>query len=149
MQEIKVTLTTEKKPKPDSSSLGFGNYFTDHMFIMDYYDGKGWVDPRIVPYGPLALEPSAMCLHYAQEVFEGMKAYHSKATGKANPIATVLSAAMLLRYSLKQEQAARAIEAAVNRTIEQGCRTCDMSVNPSAVPLTTSEMTDAIIKNIL
>ncbi len=83
MQEIKITLTTEKKPKPAADSLGFGNYFTDHMFIMDYYEGKGWVDPRIVPYGPLALDPAAMVLHYAQEVFEGMKAYHSKATGKA------------------------------------------------------------------
>ncbi|HBL40709.1 MAG TPA: 3-isopropylmalate dehydrogenase [Ruminococcaceae bacterium] len=69
-------------------------------------------------------------------------------TGKANPIATVLSAAMMLRYSLGLEAAANAIEAAVNRTVEQGKRTCDMSVNPSAAPLNTTEMTDAIIKNL-
>lgn len=81
MQEIKVTLTQNKKQKPDPSSLGFGKYFTDHMFLMDYYDGKGWVDPRIVPYGPLPLEPSAMCLHYGQEVFEGMKAYRRENGG--------------------------------------------------------------------
>ncbi len=81
MQEIKVTLTQNKKQKPDPSSLGFGKYFTDHMFLMDYYDGKGWVDPRIVPYGPLPLEPSAMCLHYGQEVFEGMKAYRRPGGG--------------------------------------------------------------------
>lgn len=83
MQEIKVTLTQNKKPKPDASSLGFGKYFTDHMFLMDYYDGKGWVDPRIVPYGPLPLDPSAMCLHYGQEVFEGMKAYNRPNGGAA------------------------------------------------------------------
>lgn len=81
MQEIKVTLTQNKKQKPDPSSLGFGKYFTDHMFLMDYYEGKGWVDPRIVPYGPLPLEPSAMCLHYGQEVFEGMKAYRRENGG--------------------------------------------------------------------
>lgn len=81
MQEIKVTLTQNKKQKPDPSALGFGKYFTDHMFLMDYYEGKGWVDPRIVPYGPLPLEPSAMCLHYGQEVFEGMKAYRRENGG--------------------------------------------------------------------
>ena len=83
MQEIKVTLTTNKKEKPDASTLGFGKYFTDHMFIMDYYEGRGWVDPRIVPYGPLELDPSAMCLHYGQEVFEGMKAYRRENGGAA------------------------------------------------------------------
>lgn len=83
MQEIKVTLTTDKKPKPAVEGLGFGKYFTDHMFVMDYYEGKGWVDPRIVPYGPLELEPSAMCLHYGQEVFEGMKAYRRPNGGAA------------------------------------------------------------------
>ena len=81
MQEIKVTLTQNKKQKPDPLSLGFGKYFTDHMFLMDYYEGKGWVEPRIVPYGPLPLEPSAMCLHYGQEVFEGMKAYRRENGG--------------------------------------------------------------------
>lgn len=75
MQEIKVTLTTNKKEKPDPSTLVFGRTFTDHMFVMDYYEGQGWVDPRIVPYAPLTLDPSCMCLHYGQEVFEGMKAY--------------------------------------------------------------------------
>ena len=82
MQEIKVTLTTHKKEKPAADKLGFGNYFTDHMFIMDYYADKGWVDPRIVPYGDLSLSPAAVVLHYGQEIFEGMKAYHTPA-GKA------------------------------------------------------------------
>ena len=69
------------KQKPDQSALGFGKYFTDHMFLMNYDEGQGWHGPRIVPYGPIALEPAAMCLHYGQEVFEGMKAYHG-ADGK-------------------------------------------------------------------
>lgn len=59
-------------------NLPFGQYFSDHMFVMDYEEGKGWHDPRIVPYGPISLEPSAMVFHYAQEVFEGLKAYKGK-----------------------------------------------------------------------
>jgi branched-chain amino acid aminotransferase len=77
MKEIKVYRTSNPKQKPDYSNLGFGKYFTDHMFLMDYSSGSGWHDPRIVPYGPLPLDPAAMVLHYAQETFEGMKAYRS------------------------------------------------------------------------
>ena len=75
--EIKITQTTSPKKKPDYSNLGFGNYFTDHMFIMNYTDGQGWHDARIVPYAPLEIDPAAMVLHYAQEIFEGLKAYHT------------------------------------------------------------------------
>ena len=79
MQEIKVELTKQPKAKPiDETKLGFGSIFTDHMFIMNYDEGQGWHDARIVPYGPIALDPSAMCLHYGQTVFEGMKAYRAK-----------------------------------------------------------------------
>ena len=78
MQEIRVELTKHPKPKPaDESKLGFGTIFTDHMFVMNYDAGQGWHDARIVPYGPFELEPSAMCLHYGQSVFEGMKAYRA------------------------------------------------------------------------
>ncbi|MDO4743298.1 MAG: branched-chain amino acid aminotransferase, partial [bacterium] len=74
--EIKITRTENPKQKPvDQNKLGFGNYTTDHMFMMNYDEGQGWHDPRIVPYGPIELDPTAMCLHYGQEVFEGMKAY--------------------------------------------------------------------------
>lgn len=73
--EIKVTRRKELKPKQDENSLVFGTEFTDHMFVMDYTEGEGWHDARIVPYGPIELSPAAMVLHYAQEVFEGMKAY--------------------------------------------------------------------------
>ena len=74
--EIKITKTTAPKQKPaPGQPLGFGKIFTDHMFVMDYTEGKGWHDARIVPYGNLSLAPSAMVFHYGQEMFEGLKAY--------------------------------------------------------------------------
>ncbi|MGE4284309.1 MAG: branched-chain amino acid aminotransferase [Clostridia bacterium] len=76
--EIKVEKTKVSKQKPDQDHLGFGQYFTDHMFIMDYTEGKGWHDPRIVPYAPLEFDPSLMAFHYGQAIFEGMKAYKAK-----------------------------------------------------------------------
>lgn len=75
IMEIKVELTTNKKEKPNVHKLGFGNFFTDHMFMMDYIEGKGWHDPRIIPYGPISLDPAAKVFHYGQTVFEGLKAY--------------------------------------------------------------------------
>ena len=76
MKEIKVTLTTCPKEKPqDESKLGFGRLFTDHMFLMDYYQGEGWVDPRIVPYGDFQMDPASMVFHYGQAIFEGTKCY--------------------------------------------------------------------------
>ena len=77
MLDIKVTNPAQGKPLPDPDTLVFGKLFTDHMFLMDYHAGQGWHDARIVPYGPLSLEPSCMVLHYAQEVFEGLKAYRT------------------------------------------------------------------------
>ncbi len=74
MLDIKITRTTSPKAKPEGP-LGFGRIFTDHMFIMDYTKGKGWHDPRIVPYQDLVLSPAAMVFHYGQEMFEGLKAY--------------------------------------------------------------------------
>ncbi len=75
---IAITKTTNPKQKPDQNNLGFGQYFTDHMFVMDYTEGRGWHDPRIVPYEPLQLDPSAMVFHYGQAIFEGLKAYKTK-----------------------------------------------------------------------
>ncbi len=54
---------------------GFGNYFTDHMFLAEWTPDTGWADARVVPYGPFSLDPAAAVLHYGQEVFEGLKAY--------------------------------------------------------------------------
>ncbi|MDP4120319.1 MAG: branched-chain amino acid aminotransferase [Bacillota bacterium] len=83
MQEIKICLTKNPKAKPtDTNNLGFGKIFSDHMFLMNYDKGQGWHDARIIPYGPILMEPSSMCLHYGQEVFEGLKAYKT-ASGKA------------------------------------------------------------------
>lgn len=75
---ISITRSESLKSKPDQNNLGFGQYFTDHMLIMDYTEGKGWHDPRIIPYGPLPMDPATMVLHYGQAIFEGMKAYRAK-----------------------------------------------------------------------
>ncbi len=78
--EIKITKTQTPAEKPDSSILGFGKIFTDHMFIMDYSDGIGWHDARIVPFGKIDIHPASTVLHYGSEIFEGLKAYR-KADG--------------------------------------------------------------------
>ena len=73
-----VTRTTHPKPRPeDETKLGFAKYFTDHMFVMDYDVGQGWHDGRVVPHEPFLIEPACAVLHYAQEMFEGMKAYRT------------------------------------------------------------------------
>ncbi|MGR0119916.1 branched-chain amino acid aminotransferase [Bacillus halotolerans] len=69
---------TSKKEKPDPSSLGFGKYFTDYMFVMDYEEEKGWHRPRLTPYAPIMLDPSSSVFHYGQAVFEGLKAYRTE-----------------------------------------------------------------------
>lgn len=76
--EIRITrvLEANRKRHPSDSELGFGKYTTDHLFLMDYDPDKGWHDPRIEPYRHLSLDPTAMVLHYNQEVFESLKAYH-------------------------------------------------------------------------
>lgn len=81
MQEITITRSAQLKPKPDPSRLLFGKVFTDHMFLMDYHADRGWHDPRVVPYAPFALDPATMVFHYAQEIFEGLKAYRSPEGG--------------------------------------------------------------------
>ncbi|MDR0287869.1 MAG: aminotransferase class IV, partial [Clostridiales bacterium] len=75
---ITITKTTNPKAKPNQKNLGFGNYFTDHMFMMDYDLEHGWHNARIIPYQPLILDPSAMIFHYGQGIFEGLKAYRTK-----------------------------------------------------------------------
>ncbi len=80
--EIKFTKaeTLKQKPQP-GDALGFGHIFTDYMLVMPYDKGQGWHDPEIKPYAPIELSPAAMCLHYGQTVFEGLKAYRT-AEGK-------------------------------------------------------------------
>ena len=74
---FEIQKTLNPKPKPDPDKLKFGRTFTDHMFLMEYETGKGWFDGRVVPYGPLTLDPAAAVFHYGQEMFEGMKAYRA------------------------------------------------------------------------
>ena len=77
MLDIRIEKTTAPKAKPDWDHLGFGNYTSDHMFLMNYTEGKGWHDARIVPYQNFSLDPATMVFHYAQEMFEGLKAYRT------------------------------------------------------------------------
>lgn len=77
-----VTRTTHPKPRPqDENQLGFAKYFTDHMFVMDYDEGQGWHDGRIVPNEPFLIDPASCVLHYAQMSFEGMKAFRNPKGG--------------------------------------------------------------------
>ena len=73
--DIALTRTTAPKALPDERQLGFGRYFTDHMYRADWDKARGWHGARIEPYGPLALDPAAAVLHYAQAIFEGGKAF--------------------------------------------------------------------------
>ncbi len=74
MLNVKVTKTTAPKEKP-TGALGFGKIFTDHMFVMNYTEGMGWHDARVVPFSDISLSPACVVFHYGQEMFEGMKAY--------------------------------------------------------------------------
>ena len=76
--KFSIQKTVAPRAKPDPDTLKFGKVFTDHMFLMEYETGKGWHNGRIVPYGPLTLDPAAAVFHYGQEMFEGMKAYRTK-----------------------------------------------------------------------
>ena len=75
--DISITRSTQPRPKPPASDLAFGRFFTDHMFVADWEAGS-WNNGRVVPYGPLSLDPAAGVLHYGQALFEGMKAYRAK-----------------------------------------------------------------------
>jgi branched-chain amino acid aminotransferase len=74
-EAIRVTKASTLKPKPKDAELGFGQIFTDHMFLADFQEEKGWYDPRVEPYAPLPLDPAAAVLHYAQSIFDGLKAF--------------------------------------------------------------------------
>lgn len=77
MLNITINKTQTPKAKPEGA-LSFGKIFTDHMFQMDYTEGKGWHDARIVPFENLSISPAAQIFHYGQEMFEGLKAYKGK-----------------------------------------------------------------------
>ncbi|MFD1247580.1 branched-chain amino acid aminotransferase [Nocardioides ginsengisoli] len=78
---MQITTTLSANPTDDArlaeilANPGFGTHFSDHMLTIEWTPEKGWYDARITPYGPITLDPAAAVLHYAQETFEGMKAY--------------------------------------------------------------------------
>lgn len=81
---LKIEIEKVKRsrlPETDLNDLPFGRVYTDHMFMADYIDGV-WRNPRIVPYGKIEVSPATPALHYAQSIFEGLKAYHG-ASGEA------------------------------------------------------------------
>ncbi len=78
MSDIQFRPSPDRKDRPDDRSLVFGKHFTDHMLLADYDPQRGWHDRRIVPYGPLSLDPAAAVLHYGQELFEGIKAFRGE-----------------------------------------------------------------------
>ena len=75
--DLSISKSQSLKNRPDENKLGFGTYFTDHMFLMDYSKEKGWHNARIAPYGSLSMDPSTMVFHYGQAIFEGLKAYRT------------------------------------------------------------------------
>lgn len=89
---IRLLPDSQRKPLPDENNLGFGIHFTDHMFIMDYsVDKGGWHDPQIVPYAAFEMNPAAACFHYAQAIFEGLKAYRDS-EGRIRMFRTIANA---------------------------------------------------------
>src|SRR5205085_5864104 len=75
MAAIAITRTAHPNQPPPDDSLRFGNVFSDHMFVMDYHEGRGWHDLRIIPYQPFSIDPATCVLHYGQAVFDGLKAF--------------------------------------------------------------------------
>ena len=75
MEKIRIEKSAVLKEKPAIEGISFGTYFSDHMFLLDYEGEKGWHDPRVVPFANFEISPAAAVFHYAQEIFEGMKAY--------------------------------------------------------------------------
>jgi branched-chain amino acid aminotransferase len=70
-----ANLVTDAERDRILAKPGFGRYFTDHMVTVKWTEGRGWHDAELVPYAPLSLDPANMTLHYAQTIFEGLKAY--------------------------------------------------------------------------
>lgn len=75
MTDFPVTRTDRPKARPADETLRFGEVFTDHMFMMEYHEGRGWHSQRIVPYAPFTIDPACCVLHYGQSVFDGLKAF--------------------------------------------------------------------------
>ncbi|MGZ4437799.1 MAG: branched-chain amino acid aminotransferase [Nocardioidaceae bacterium] len=81
MTTLDIAVTPSSSPVPDErlaeilANPGFGLHFTDHMYVVEWTPEQGWHDARVTPYAPLSIDPATAVLHYAQEIFEGLKAY--------------------------------------------------------------------------
>ena len=123
IMEIKFIKREDLTEKPDQSALGFGKFFTDYMFVMEYSQDKGWHDARIEPFAPIALHPASTVLHYGAEVFEGLKAYRRPDGGVQmfRPIENIRrmnrSAERLCLPEIPEEDALQILDAFV--TVEQ------------------------------
>ena len=113
---IQIVKNKNRKQKPDVNELGFGNYFTDHMFIMDYNDGK-WGDYRIVPYENISISPANMVFHYSLSTFEGLKAYKTK-DGDINLFRPMMNIERMNRSNERIAMAKLDSEAAMQGMIE-------------------------------
>jgi branched-chain amino acid aminotransferase len=125
----------------DSSKLGFGRYFSDHMFVSEFDRLNGWHLTRIEPFRSLQLDPAAMCLHYGQEVFEGLKAYYGRDGGiylfrwQKNAGRMVNSARRLIMESPDEEFFGRAIKSLVllDREWVPKDRACSLYIRPTLI----------------
>ncbi|MEO5853311.1 MAG: branched-chain amino acid aminotransferase [Nocardioides sp.] len=122
---MQISTTASTTPVPDErlaeilANPGFGTHFTDHMFTVEWTPEQGWYGARITPYGPLTLDPATAVLHYAQEIFEGMKAYrHADGSvwtfrPEANAQRMVRSSRRLAFPELPEADFVRAVDALV------------------------------------
>ena len=80
LQDLDISLekASKLKEKPDVDNLGFGQHFTDHMFLMEWNRENGWHNAAIKPYQKFQMDPASTVLHYGQAIFEGLKAYKRK-----------------------------------------------------------------------
>jgi branched-chain amino acid aminotransferase len=127
-----LTYATTPRPNPTSpdrraeilSAPGFGKFFTDHMVQVTWTSADGWHDAQLLPYGPISLDPAAAVLHYAQEIFEGMKAYRHEDGSvwtfrpHANAARFNRSAARLALPTLPEDDFVDAIERLVQADID-------------------------------
>ena len=129
MNSMQISTTLSTTPVTDEALAeilaepGFGTHFTDHMFTVEWTPEKGWHDARITPYGPITLDPATAVLHYAQETFEGMKAYRHEDGSvwtfrpEANAARMVRSSQRLALPELPVEDFVAAVDALV--TVDQ------------------------------
>ncbi|WP_235734725.1 branched-chain amino acid aminotransferase [Nocardioides alcanivorans] len=122
---MEISITRNPHPVDDArlaeilAEPGFGVHFTDHMFTVEWTPERGWYDARITPYGPLTLDPATAVLHYAQETFEGMKAYRHEDGSiwsfrpEANAERMLRSSQRLALPELPVEDFVRAVDALV------------------------------------